>query len=415
MSTTVQGYHEVGSPPGLELDQQAIGVVVFGMSRSGTSAVTGMFAAAGFHVGIPDDLMPPSHANPRGYFERLDMYELNEEVLRSLGCTWFDPPSDRNQDEVSASVQPVLRRRLNAFFAQADGAPVAIKDPRIGILPGLWGDVLGEQLHPVLVIRDPIEIAYSLAQRDGTPIAFALSAWEIHMTSLLRYLSGRVVTVARYPDLVRDPDAPGVIVEGACEHLADDVAVRVRPGVAHTALTAALHHHSAFDGEVDQHLTGRQHELWDALRSLQAGARLIDPPEHLLRPSVAARLGTRGERDRLGLTARVVELEAVLAARVAELEARVAARDLELVERAWTLLERERVLAEVGQRGEQLEYELSIERERVADGLAMIHQLTQAHEVIEQSRSWRLTAPMRRMGSRSRRMRHRPSEWDQAA
>ena len=63
----------------------AIGVVVYGMGRSGTSAVTGLFARAGYYLGEADDLMAADGNNQTGYHENLQILELNEEILEALG------------------------------------------------------------------------------------------------------------------------------------------------------------------------------------------------------------------------------------------------------------------------------------------------------------------------------------------
>ena len=58
-------------------------VIVLGMHRSGTSAVTRGLECIGAHLG--DDLLPPSEAeNPRGFYEDVPLLELSEQVLETL-------------------------------------------------------------------------------------------------------------------------------------------------------------------------------------------------------------------------------------------------------------------------------------------------------------------------------------------
>ncbi len=388
---------KVQRPRGIEPDchpaveQRPIGVVVLGMSRSGTSAVTAMFAAAGFHVGPQSELMAPSEANRLGFFERLDIWRLNEEILSNLGGTWFDPPTERVQQLARASVEPIINRRFAAIVDEAGGAPVAIKDPRIGVLLDLWAGVIGERLHPVLVIRDPVEIARSLGQRDRTPIPFALAAWELHMNSLLRHLKGRVVTVARYPELLREPRLPGQIVKAACEQLADDIGVRVTPAFAHRPLAQALHRSNAIAGDHEQQMTVNQLTLWNALNSLPELNQVIDPPEDLTSTGAAVRLATQSERDRIQMTTHVVELKAQLS----ELEAQRVELRAQLDE-----LEGERL--ELERQHDWVTQELSSERERTRVADTTIQQLAETRDRLVQSRSWALTAPLRWVVSQSR-------------
>ena len=62
-------------------------VIVLGMHRSGTSAVTRGLECLGAELG--DDLLPPSEAeNPRGFYEDIPLLELSERVLGELGLRW---------------------------------------------------------------------------------------------------------------------------------------------------------------------------------------------------------------------------------------------------------------------------------------------------------------------------------------
>jgi hypothetical protein len=47
-------------------------------------------------------------------------------------------------------------------IGEAGGAPVVVKDPRIGVLLPLWDDLLRSTLHPVLVVRDPFRASWAL-------------------------------------------------------------------------------------------------------------------------------------------------------------------------------------------------------------------------------------------------------------
>jgi hypothetical protein len=53
------------------------------MHRSGTSAITGMLAQAGFAA--PTDQMPANIVNPKGFWESLSIARLNEDFLEKNG------------------------------------------------------------------------------------------------------------------------------------------------------------------------------------------------------------------------------------------------------------------------------------------------------------------------------------------
>jgi hypothetical protein len=222
-------------------EAMAAGVVVLGMGRSGTSAVAGLFAAAGFYPGREVDLFGGDQHNPRGYFEHKDMFRINEEILGELGATWYQPPSAQAQLAARASVSGRLQEVFERLLREGGGAPVVLKDPRIGVMWELWAPVLAGRLHPVMVIRDSLEVGLSLQRRDGTPVPFGLAAWELHMEGLLRDLRGSIVTIAPYAGLARAPDLAGEIVASTVTRLTADRVVRVDPSAASAGFDPKLY------------------------------------------------------------------------------------------------------------------------------------------------------------------------------
>src|SRR5882757_9769286 len=62
-------------------------VVVLGMHRSGTSAVTRGLEVLGVELG--ERLLPPDmNTNAAGHWEDIDLNQLNMDALRALGTDW---------------------------------------------------------------------------------------------------------------------------------------------------------------------------------------------------------------------------------------------------------------------------------------------------------------------------------------
>ncbi|MBE9481821.1 MAG: sulfotransferase family protein, partial [Bacteroidetes bacterium] len=61
-------------------------IFILGMHRSGTSAITGVLKILGVNLG--SSLMPPLEDNPKGYFENLNVFKVNEEILGSINSSW---------------------------------------------------------------------------------------------------------------------------------------------------------------------------------------------------------------------------------------------------------------------------------------------------------------------------------------
>lgn len=255
------------------------------MSRSGTSAVCRTLVASGFSAGSDQALLPADVHNPIGYFESMSMIALNHAILDELDATWYQPPSPEAQREANESARRRLRTALEDRLSEAGEQPLALKDPRIGVMLELWGPLLTGRLHPVLVVRHPLEVALSLARRDGMPIPFGLAAWELHMTGVIDTLRDPV-TVTHYAQLCATPQTAVEFVEAVARTLSPTQAAHVDAERARGAVEARFHRNRAGAAD-DDFLTPRQRRLWQWLQALPAGTQLLVPPSSLL---------ARGER-----------------------------------------------------------------------------------------------------------------------
>jgi hypothetical protein len=357
-----------------------------------------MFARSGFFVGSPDDLMPATGANPVGHWENLRIWRSNERILEELGGSWFDPPAVDAQLKAQAWARVTLMEEVDLILEQAAGAPIAVKDPRIGVMLPLWWPLIADCLHPVLVIRDPLEIALSLARRDGTPVAFGLAAWELHMTTLFSCLNGAIVTVVPYACLLEDLGLREMVVERAAAHLDADRRTRVRPADAVAALERRFHRNQAGPGEHEAYLTRRQLDLWHLLSVLPPGDGSISIPEAFRAPSACARAGVSGETERQQLLA----ASAAERADLAEVRTGLAAeqqRVQTLSEEVATGQRRVEALSEEiadERRGVQaLSEKAASEGERADVAIAACQQSERRLAAVRGSLSWRVTAPAR--------------------
>ena len=73
---------------GSRADETPRALMVLGMHRSGTSALTRIFSLLG--ADLPKNLLPSSPANKTGYWESQDLMNIHDQVLSSGGSTWDD-------------------------------------------------------------------------------------------------------------------------------------------------------------------------------------------------------------------------------------------------------------------------------------------------------------------------------------
>ena len=123
---------------------------------------------------MPGDLIAGDAHNPEGYYERLDVVELQEQLLRDLDRFWagsrgFEPlPRHWRSHPATLRCQQGLRQMLAQEKARQSG-PWAIKDPRSSVLLPLWRDLCLEleiPLQLVLAVRNPEAVVGSVMARD---------------------------------------------------------------------------------------------------------------------------------------------------------------------------------------------------------------------------------------------------------
>ena len=58
------------------------------------------------------------------------------------------------------------------------------KDPRNSLTLPFWQELL-PNLKTLIIVRNPLEVAYSMRERNGTSYAFGLRLWEIYNRRLI--------------------------------------------------------------------------------------------------------------------------------------------------------------------------------------------------------------------------------------
>jgi GT2 family glycosyltransferase len=156
-------------------------VLVIGMHRSGTSATASALGELGLALPRDEDLLGARLGNERGHFESLSLLALSDRILMRLGRAWDDPPEDGEVEEELGGLVERFGEEARDVFEAAFGAPasaVVWKDPRTAVLLPFWRAVLRRPIVGVLVTRDPLAVARSLARRNAIPLPTALSLYE---------------------------------------------------------------------------------------------------------------------------------------------------------------------------------------------------------------------------------------------
>ena len=146
-------------------------ILVLGMHRSGTSALTKALGLLG--ASLPREPMPAAADNPLGYWESPLIARFNNRLLVSAGTRWNDESPIATEwfaDPARSTDRAEAARLLAEEFT--DTGTFVCKDPRICRLLPFWREVFeaaAVEPHAVIVFRDPLEVAHSLAARAAVP------------------------------------------------------------------------------------------------------------------------------------------------------------------------------------------------------------------------------------------------------
>ncbi|WP_449429422.1 sulfotransferase family protein [Rhodanobacter umsongensis] len=245
-------------------------ILVLGMHRSGTSAVTRVINLLGANLG--GDLLPPAADNPSGFWEHRGVVRIHDELLVALGRSWHDLralPDDWLSSEAAATARKQLVDLLQGEFSKS---PLwAVKDPRLCRLLPLWHLVLGDlntKAHAVFVLRHPDEVAQSLQSRDGMPIEYTRLSWLEHMIEAELASRDLFRTVVGYDNLLRD-------WAGCMQRLADELALQWPVPVedvraeAERFLSPGARHHEL--GNIQPALPKLAERVYEAFRAKASG------------------------------------------------------------------------------------------------------------------------------------------------
>jgi GT2 family glycosyltransferase/glycosyltransferase involved in cell wall biosynthesis len=213
------------------------------MHRSGTSALARVLHLCGADIG--ERIVGRSAGNEAGHWEDALAVEVHEQLLAAFGASW-DAPLALPRDWASTEPARAAERTIAAYIAgnRASHASWAVKDPRLSLFAPLWVEAAreaGQPLGAVVVVRHPLEVAASLASRDGIGEGRAMLLWLEYTAAAVAAAEGLPNAVVGYDQLLDDwkaavhrlqalPGGAGLSTDGT---RAEEVAAFLDPGRRH--------------------------------------------------------------------------------------------------------------------------------------------------------------------------------------
>jgi len=377
-----------------------IAILVLGMHRSGTSALTRTLSLLG--ADLPQNLVPSAEDNPAGFWESKDWVALHDDILATHALA-SDSPLPLPPGALTPEALTPFRRRLMEILKLnfAKSALFVAKDPRMCRLVPLWQQALAELdfgARYVLIIRHPMEIAASLAEREGMPEEAALLLWMRCVLEAERASRGKPRIFVSYQALLED-------WYGVVDRIAAAIGINwpTPPATARAEIESFLkpelrHHHAANDSSLDRYTWPKAvyeaalasfddervaHAAFDAVgHQLMIADEFIAPLLAGCRDSKIAQLSAE--------VGRLVSLNGLRETELADQRQAVAEREEQLARVRAELDARNKELAQVDQDLASLRIQLA---EIASSGAAATAKLKR----IKRSFSWRLTSPLREL------------------
>lgn len=220
------------------------------MHRSGTSALSGLIASLGAQP--PKTPLKPTADNPKGYFESKPLMLFNDTVLEAIGSAWDNimpaDPHARKQYVVTRTNLDKIQALMSEEFGEHP--LIVVKDPRICLLSDLWMQALKEaeiQPCPVMMLRNPLEVARSLQARDKIPINVGLLLWLRYTLEAERASRGLPRAIISYQQLIEDESS---VVERLRTSFETGGPSLNAPQYQSGFVEASLRHHEAKEDEL---------------------------------------------------------------------------------------------------------------------------------------------------------------------
>ncbi|MFZ5657635.1 MAG: glycosyltransferase [Pseudomonadota bacterium] len=254
-----------------------VAILVLGMHRSGTSALTRVLNLLGVELG--SRLMRAAGDNPLGFWEHEEVVGIHDRLLASLGRAWDDPrelPAGWLSGRAARDARAALARLVDRDFSGA--ALWAVKDPRLCRLAPLWFELLAEKgiaARALLVIRNGAEVARSLVHRDGLPPAVGQLLWVRHLLDAEAASRGVRRVAVSYEALLKDWRS---VVAAVASTLAIDFeGVDARAAEIDSFLTPQLRHHRvAAEDELEEFAKPFASVDLGAAEAMESAAKAFD-------------------------------------------------------------------------------------------------------------------------------------------
>ena len=234
------------------------------MHRSGTSLVCSILNKMGVYFG-ESALLMRDQSNEKGYFERFQVNEVQDYILRINGFSWVKI-SDYDVDCLGKKSQQIFDGGMRSLFDECrEKATWGVKDPRTCLTFPLWKKHLKKPVC-IFIFRNPCHVAASLNKRDGFPVEFGLALWEKYNVLGLSAIKGLPTIFMDFDSITRKPDIAVGDLYARLDELGAKGVHMLREREIDSLIDRKLVHHRVKNEGDDRGIASCQMSLYEELK-----------------------------------------------------------------------------------------------------------------------------------------------------
>ncbi|MGZ4659045.1 MAG: amidase family protein, partial [Blastococcus sp.] len=169
--------------------------VRYGLRRDDGNGLVDMYTQTrhdGFGPEVKRRILIGTYALSSGYYDAY--YGRAQQVRTKI-----------SEDFITARLDP-LRHKARLLIEKFDSATVwGWKDPRNSLTLPFWQQLL-PRLKTIVVVRNPLEVAHSMRERNGTSYSFGLRLWEIYNRRVIETADTQERLVTHYDLFFDEPE-----------------------------------------------------------------------------------------------------------------------------------------------------------------------------------------------------------------
>jgi hypothetical protein len=179
-------------------------IFIIGMHRSGTSLVANLLSKAGVFLGKSEDLLPPNFDNRYGFYENEEFVEINDKILEKFDLQWDSTEAPDFEKKIDFKEEKELAKEFIKEVSSNHNV-VAFKDPRATLTLPFWEEIIDRDIKVLFVRRNPLEIADSLKKRNSFSKEKSIGIWENYKIEGLKNIERLDTLFVNYDDILDNP------------------------------------------------------------------------------------------------------------------------------------------------------------------------------------------------------------------